>query len=226
MEAARQEGMKSPLVKLPVSRHGCWPKEAPLVLLRILHRALIILCDSRAMVLHFVSICDGNGSWPMTSSLDCGTSALAPTRLGCISSETQVRPMCLRHAGGLQRGHLGSGGHHHYEEPGAPHSVPGVQGPPPPTAQVGRGLRPLSRLIRPLLHGAPEFPDLLRSRVTLMGLTLMFWSDSMASFLLFLSPCMSIASPTSTASCIPGACLQKFRVPSKDIKFYEKVWSR
>ena len=124
--------MKSPLVKLPVSRHGCWPKEAPLVLLRILHRALIILCDSRAMVLHFVSICDGNGSWPMTSSLDCGTSALAPTRLGCISSETQVRPMCPRHAGGLQHGHLGSGGHHHYEEPGAPHSVPGVQGPPPP----------------------------------------------------------------------------------------------
>ena len=97
---------------------------------------------------------------------------------------------------------------------------------PPLTAQVGRGLHPLSRLVRPLLHGAPEFPDLLRSQVTLMGLTLMFWSDSMASFLLFLSPCMSIASPTSTASCIPGACLQKFRVPSKDIKFYEKVWSR
>ena len=72
---------------------GCWPKEAPLVLLRTLHRAFIILCDSRAMVLHFVSIYDGNGSWLMTSS-DCGTSALAPTRLGCISSETQVRPMC------------------------------------------------------------------------------------------------------------------------------------
>lgn len=94
------------------------------------------------------------------------------------------------------------------------------------TAQVGRGLRPLARLICPLLRGAPEFPDLLRSGVILMGLTLMFWSDSMASFLLFLNPCMSTVSPTSTASCIPGDCLQNFRVPSKDIKFYQKVWSK
>ena len=57
-------------------------------------RALIILCTSQAMVLCFVSICGGNGSWPTTSCSDCGTSALAPTRLGCVSSETQVRPMC------------------------------------------------------------------------------------------------------------------------------------
>ena len=62
---------------------------------------------------------------------------------------------------------------------------------------------PLAHLICPLLRGAPEFPDLLRSGVILMGLTLMFWSDSMASFLLFLNPCMSIVSPTSTASSSP-----------------------
>ncbi|XFF83649.1 hypothetical protein AB1E18_009868 [Capra hircus] len=62
-------------------------------LLRVLHRALIILCTSQAMVLCFVSICGGNGSWPTTSCSDCGTSALAPTRLGCVSSETQVRPI-------------------------------------------------------------------------------------------------------------------------------------
>lgn len=151
-------------------------------------------------------------------------------RLGYFWAALPLRPKSgpraqagLRHAGGLHRGHLGSGGHHLW--PGAPHSVPGVQG-SPVTAQVGCGLHLRARLVCPLLRGAPEFPDLLRSQVTLTGLTLMFWSDSVASFLLFLNPCMSIASPTSTASCIPGACLQKFRVPSKDIKFYQKVWSR
>lgn len=71
------------------------------------------------------------------------------------------------------------------------------------------------------------FCFLLRNQVTLIGLTLIFWSQLAASVLFFLkaiSGLISTSSPTSTVSPIPWAIL-KFRPPSKDIEFYQKLWS-
>lgn len=129
-------GNERPLWSSPLCPDtGCWPRGGP-------HRSFLESSTQPS------SSCAPPRPWSSASSpsvaamapgrrpphSDCGTSALAPTRLGCISSETQVRPMCpgwpqiCWWPAGVAT--LASGVHTSF--PGAPHSVPVVQGPPLP----------------------------------------------------------------------------------------------
>uniref|UniRef100_A0A8D0UVD4 Uncharacterized protein n=1 Tax=Sus scrofa TaxID=9823 RepID=A0A8D0UVD4_PIG len=164
---------------------------------------LIILSASQSMILSSVSICDGH--WLLVEDHQFGLWHF------CMASNQTAAPHCLRDLS--QHGHLGHGGHHLWLVLLT-------------VSQVYEDLHSRRKwamgsvlLLVSFIHsfgGLLIFWILLRNQVTLIGLTLIFWSQLAASVLFFLkaiSGLISTSSPTSTVSPIPWAIL-KFRQES------------